>query len=53
MTGGRLKESVLCAMGICDLPYIFRELRPAVSGETGKATVVDGGFFAALLTPGS
>src|SRR5256714_2893292 len=31
----------------------FRELRPAVSGETGKASVVDGGFFAALLTPGS
>src|SRR5256714_13415458 len=30
----------------------FRELRPAVSGETRKASVVDGGFFAALLTPG-
>src|SRR5437763_14680351 len=31
----------------------FRELRPAVSADTGKASVVDGGVFAALLTPGS
>jgi hypothetical protein len=30
------------------LPYIFRELRPAVSGEIKGATVADGGFFAAL-----
>ena len=31
------------------LPLDFRELCPAVSGETEEAIVVDGGFFAALL----
>jgi hypothetical protein len=35
---------------IFDLPLHFRELRPAVAGETKGETVVDGGFFTALST---
>jgi len=54
MTAGRLKaQIVLCAIGIFDLPYIFENFALQFPEKRAEvATVVDGGFLAALSTHG-